>query len=307
MRYWACFLGLALVAGCTQKKIETPESASFSLQMATEGASRFEDYIHSLNIYAFRKTAGGTFVYARTLAELDAGEIAALNDASVKGDSKFFQTDLAIGTYELYAVGNANGHLKGELIEDVTTPAELMITGEATGPDSVYFYGYASARVVTEYSSPLKIELKRAVSKVVLVLYEVPVQIRKVRMTLGNIAQEVSINGRLSPESKTVSQDFEVKGHAGGQKDTIVGEMVTLPSLSNGATMQLTFYTENGREKTKEMPVLNLLPDKYIRVTGKINDNPGALLSFEVKYRLFLFDYWLDRVLPDFVLEREEG
>ena len=71
MRYVWLLFGWMVWTGCSQKNIEMPEEGRFSLQLATAEASRFEDYIHSLNVYAFRKTAEETFVYAATLAELE--------------------------------------------------------------------------------------------------------------------------------------------------------------------------------------------------------------------------------------------
>lgn len=306
MKYWIWLLGFIWMTGCSQKKIESPEGTGFSLQMATEGVGRFEEYIHDLNIYAFRKTAEGSFVYSRTLAILYAEDIARLEDGSAKGDSKWLNTSLAVGTYEIYAVANAAGYFNGKLTENVTTPEELTIAGPLNGQDSVYFLGHTLVQVITEYMTPVKINLSRAVSKLVLVLYDVPVQIKAVKMSLSNIARKISINGKLSSESKIINQDFKVLMDTGSPRDTIVGEIITLPSLAGGAEMQLTFYAENGQEKVKKMPVQYLLPDKYVRVTGRIDDSPGALLSFEVRFRLFLFDYWLDKVLPDFVLNKEE-
>ena len=62
---------LFLLAACTTKKIEPPERTNLNVLMVTEGADKFEHYIHSLTIYAFRRTADRTYVYDSTLAVLD--------------------------------------------------------------------------------------------------------------------------------------------------------------------------------------------------------------------------------------------
>lgn len=306
MRYVWLLFGWMVWTGCSQKNIEMPEEGRFSLQLATAEASRFEDYIHSLNVYAFRKTAEETFVYAATLAELEAADIAALADGSERGNSKILPIDLAVGTYAVYAVGNAAGFLRGSLTEDLTRPEDLFIYGPENGEDSIYFLGHTVAQMVTEFMSPVSIELNRAVSKLVLVLYGVPGQVKTVDMTLGNLAQGINLAGGLTPESKTITRSYPVKPLNGAEKDTLSGAVVTLPSLGKGATMRLSFYAEDGEEVSKEMPLQTLLPDKYVRVSGHIDDKPGALLSFEVKFRLIMYDYWLDRDLPNFVLESKE-
>lgn len=303
MKYYSVFIcWIVLLFCCSDPKLEQPGEVGLNLQMATEGISRFEDYIHSLDVYAFRKKADNSYVYYRTLAQLDAAGVAGLQDASTQGDAKLFDADLAVGTYEVYFVGNAAGHLAGSLVEDVTTPGELMIQGNAGGQDSVYFLGKLST-IITSDQRPLdQITLSRVASKLVLVVYGVPEQIDSVSLSLSNLASQFSIDGTFSGEAKSVYKNFLVRKAENIQKDTIVGEVITLPSLAGGSPLQLTFYARNGQQKVKTMPLQILQPNKYIRVAAIINDNPGGLLSFEVNLKLFLFDYWLEESLPDFVL-----
>lgn len=305
MRGWAVIGCLALLSACSDGKVKPPEPTGLSLEMATEGAAGFEDYIHSLDIYAFRKLADGSFVYYQTLAQLDADGIRALADGSGEGDTKVFGIDLPVGTYEICLAGNAAGKMSGELLEGTTTPADVTIAGNEGGQDSVCFLGKTRVAIVTDQRPPLRVVMNRAVSKLVMVLYGVPVQVDSVGLTLGNLASAVNLDGGLSGSGKTVRETYAVRKSATQQKDTIVGGIITLPSLAGGSPLQLTFYAENGQEKVKEMPVQTLLPDKYIRLTGVIDDKPGGLLSFEVKLKLFLVDYWLETTLPDFILTPE--
>lgn len=299
--YLCCLIALM---GCSEKKITPPDRVALSLRMATEGASRFEDYIHSLSIYAFRKTASGIYVYAETLAELDADGVAGLKNASEKEDSKYFEAILAVGTYKLFMVGNADGQMAGELVEGVTTPAEVLLKGNADGRDSIFFLGNTDITVVGGFRPPVEITLNRAVSKLILVLYKVPVQIDSVRVELDNIAKGISIDTVTTEEGHTVGRSFPVRQTGGVDSDTIAGELITLPSVGVGSSFRIFFYARNGQVKMKEMPVQVLLPDKYIRITAIIDDSPGALLSFEVKMEVLLFDYWYERKLPDFTLNK---
>lgn len=303
MKYgWSFICWIGLLFCCSDPKIEQPEEAALNLQMATEGINRFEDYIHSLNIYAFRKKADNSYVYYRTLAELDAAGVAGLTDASTQGDAKLFDAELAVGTYEIYFVGNAAGRLSGDLVEDVTTPRELTIQGNPGGQDSVYFLGKLLTTIVSDQRPLDQIILNRVASKLVLVVYGVPVEIDSVSLSLGNLASQFNIAGNFGGEAKTVTKTFPVRKVETAQKDTIIGEVVTLPSLTDGSPLQLTFYAGNGQKKVKIMPIQNLLPNKYLRVAAIINDNSDGLLNFEVNLKLFLFDYWLEQTLPDFIL-----
>ena len=72
--------------------------------------------------------------------------------------------------------------------------------------------------------------------------------------------------------------------------------------LNTQCTAKLTFITQAGQEKTKDMPPLIFRPDKYIRLTATINDDPGAWLSFNLAVTYFIFDYWENKYLPDIPL-----
>lgn len=305
MKYWLLVGIIGLLNACSNKTINLPEGVGMNLQLATVGAGRFEDYIHSLDIYAFKLTAGGEYIYDKTLARLDSAEIVALADGSAKGDTKLLPVQVAVGTYEFYFVGNGSGHYQGEFIEGRTTPEQVRLTGNAGGEDNVIFLGKRKASVVTSYMPPLQVTLDRIVSKLVLVLYEVPVQVDSVSVILGNLAASVDLTGQSGGEATKRTESFSVRKSGSDAKDTIVGEMITLPSLAGGASFQLAFFAENGQKKVKEMPGQVLLPDKYVRVVGIINDALGAFLSFEVNVKLFLFDYWLDQKLPDFVINKK--
>lgn len=300
-------IGLLLFGiGCSNGKIKQPETTGMDLKLAIEGPVRFEDYIHSLNIYAFRKLADNSYVYDRTMAELNGTEIADLQDASANGNSKIFRMNIPVGTYEIYMVGNIPGSLSAAWTEGVTTPSEAKTPTNLPPQDSVFFLGSTTVVVVTDQQPPVAVTLKRAVSKLVLVLYGVPVQIDSVSMSLGNLASAISLDGSLSGEPRQINRSFVVRKTPATVKDTIVGEIITLPSLAGGSPLQLTFYAGNGQEKVKDMPLQVLLPDKYLRVVGVISDNPGGLLSFEVNMNFVLVDNFLDKTLPDFVLNQQE-
>lgn len=304
MRTAIIFGTMILLMACSERKIEQPEETGVRLQMATEGAERFEDYIHTLNIYAFRRQADGSYVYYRTVNLLNQEEIAGLKDGSADGNSKYLEMNLPVGSYELYMVGNVPLNPADGWVEGTTIPAEAEIKGNLHGQDSVCFVGKAGVRVDGSWGTPLKVTLNRVVSKLVLVLYDVPVQIDSVRLILRNLATGFNITGLPVGAGKEIVQNYPVRNMAAG-KDTIVGELVTLPSLPGGSPLQLTFYAKNGQQKTKEMPIQTLLPNKYVRIVGVVNDSPGGLLSFEINVKLLLTDYFYKQSLPDFVIKKE--
>lgn len=306
MRLWMITVWLITGIACSDPSLKQSEDTNLNLRLATTGASRFEDYIHTLNIYAFKKTGSGGFVYAETLAELDAEGITGLQDGSAKRDAKLFNMNLEVGTYQIFMIGNAAGRLSANWTEGITTPAEVVISGNPGGQDSVFFLGHVETVISSSFRPPVPVTLNRIVSKLVFVLYGVPVQIDSVRLNLGNLASEVSIDGTFTGTGKMFVKSYPVRKNTAGVKDTIVGEVVTLPSLAGGSPCQLIFYSRNGQKRVKEMPVQTLLPDKYLRMVGIMNDNPGGLLDFEVKLKSYLVDYWYDKTLPDFVIDRQE-
>ena len=271
-----------LLAACTTPKIEPPEQTNLNVRMAVEGADKFEHYIQSLTIYAFRRTADQTYVYDSTLAVLDSAGIAVLEGGGGTGYDKVFKMNVAVGDYRLFFVGNANGRIEGKLIPGVTLPQEIVIPGRDDGNEDIYFLGNVYVRIVTEFMEPVSITLSRAVGKLILVLRQVPAQLDSIRMQIGHIASEIGIDGTVS--------------------ETVVLQAVTMPTMTTSSPFQLTFITQAGQEKTKDMPPLIFRPDKYIRLTATINDDPGAWLSFNLAVTYFIFDYWENKYLPDIPL-----
>lgn len=293
---------LVLLAACTTKKITPPEGAALALQMGTEGPDKFENYIHSLTVYAFRLLADGSYVYDRTVAVLDSAGIAALQDGSTKGDSKLLDMQLPVGKYKLFFVGNANGKLNGSPEIGVTLPGDITITAQTTGNENVYFLGSVEVVLTGVSIPPLRVTLTRAISKLILVLYEVPSEIKSVRLSLGNISSSIGIDGSLSGQAVNVQQTFGLDSIGVFEKDTVVCQILSMPTISDSSPFNLTFQTYHGQEKTKEMQPLVFLPNKYIHVTAIINDDPGAFLSFDVVVHYLIFDFLQDIQLPDFPL-----
>lgn len=302
MRWILLIVMGSLGISCSDKKLRQPGETNLEVRMLTDGAERFEEYIHSLNIYAFRKQSDDSYVYFQTIAQLNEKEIAGLEDGSANGNSKYFKMNLPIGIYEIYMLGNVSRDLASDWVEEVTTPADCRIEGNAHGEDSVCFLGNIQVKIIASPSSPLKVTLNRIVSKLVLVLYEVPIQIDSVRLVLGNLATDFSLDGTPGGMGKEIVRNYSVRKTTSTVKDTLVGEIVTFPSLTGGSPLQLTFYAANGQEKVKDMPIQTLLPNKYLRVVGVVSDTPGGLLNFELNVKVYLSDYFLERPLPDFVL-----
>lgn len=301
-RIYKLLLGIFLLS-CSSNSIEIPEGHRIDLNMFTEGAGNFSDYIHSLAIYAFRLTADGDYVYDRTIADLAQEEIEALEDVSSRGNAKYFKGQLAIGTYELYFVGNTAQNISGDFQKGISKPEDILIKGNSNGQDSVYFLGKLPLRVVADYTSPASVTLKRMVSKVILVLDGIPAQIASIRLTLGNVASFYDLTGQVGLKGETIEKTFINTNTDITKRDTVVYELLTLPTAGTRSPLSLTFTSKSGVEKVKEMPSLLLLPDKYLRLSGTINSDPGALLSFEIAVTLFIFDKWGEDTLPDFIIK----
>ena len=202
----------------------------------------------------------------------------------------------------IFFVGNANGRIEGKLIPGVTLPQEIVIPGRDDGNEDIYFLGNVYVRIVTEFMEPVSITLSRAVGKLILVLRQVPAQLDSIRMQIGHIASEIGIDGTVSETSTTIRKAWKLDSINAELKDTVVLQAVTMPTMTTSSPFQLTFITQAGQEKTKDMPPLIFRPDKYIRLTATINDDPGAWLSFNLAVTYFIFDYWENKYLPDIPL-----
>lgn len=295
---WGVFL-----LSCSSNAVDVPEEHGVTLNMFTEGAGNFSDYVQTLAIYAFRLTSDGDYVYDRTLADLMKEEIEALENVSGRGNAKYYKGELAVGTYELYFVGNAARNIAGEFRKGVSRPEDISIIGNGNGQDSVYFLGKLPLRVVADYIYPYEVTLNRVVSKVILVLDGVPAQVASIQLTLENVASSYNLSGGVSSERITVEKTFINTNTDVGRRDTVVYELLTLPTTGTRSPFSLTFTSRSGVEKVKEMPSLLLLPDKYFRLSGTINDAPGALLSFDMSVTVSIFDKWGEDKLPDFTVK----
>lgn len=303
MRRICDLLVVVLMWSCSSDTVEVSREHGVEVNMFTEGAGNFGDYIHSLAIYAFRLSAGGEYVYDRTLTDLSGDEIDALENVSGRGDAKYYREELAVGTYELYFVGNAAGKVSGDFREGISRPEDISISGDGNGADSVYFVGKLPLRVVADYTTPYRVTLGRIVSKVILVLRGVPSQIASVRLTLDSVASSYNLAGGVSTKGVTVEKTFINTNTDVDRRDTMVYELLTLPTAGTRSPFSLTFTSKSGIGKVKEMPSLFLSPDKYVRLSGTIDRDPGALLSFDLTVSLFIFDKWGEDVLPDFTVK----
>lgn len=138
--------------------------------------------------------------------------------------------------------------------------------------------------------------------KLILVLRQVPAQLDSIRMQIGHIASEIGIDGRCRKLRRQSERLGKLDSINAELKDTVVLQAVTMPTMTTSSPFQLTFITQAGQEKTKDMPPLIFRPDKYIRLTATINDDPGAWLSFNLAVTYFIFDYWENKYLPDIPL-----
>lgn len=290
---------ISLAACSSTPGKESVPQARINLKMATVGIYNFENYIHQLTIYAFSRSSGGYFFY-KILAELDEQTIGQLADASGKGDAKLFNTTLPIGEYDLYFLANISGNQAETLQPGISVPADIFFTPPVGGLKDACFLGNTKVKVISDVA--ISVILHRAVSKLVVTLYKVPSPIDTIRLAVNNITSQISIDGTFSPEVMTFSTAYAIENEDVYRSDTVVYEILTFPTATGTSELEITFRSKSGQMKTKTIPSLTFLPDKFVKITGEVDDNIGGLLDFNLLVTLFIFDEWRDEQLPDFPL-----
>lgn len=297
-----CF-GLLWVA-CATDPGAKPLGVDVPLRLATTGEGVFEENVHSLVIYAFRKAANGEYLYDRTLARWGETEIKALGNSS--SGKKMFSTRLTVGEYELYFMANALGNYTGIPQQRVTRPSDIVLTLPAKGVDSIYFLGKCPVRVGAELVQPLSVTLNRAVSRADVTINGIPEPIDSVTVSVGSLTTGLAIDGSKSPEMTSVVRRVAVDNRDVYRKDTARFTFLTFPTARGQSEVEVSFLARSGDRKTGVISAVVLKPDGYVQLTGEVNDAPGAFLSFDVTYQLVILDDWKNFPLPDFVLEPYE-
>lgn len=281
MKFFLLIIIFSFVLACSSgPSLKAPdEGISVDLQMLATGGSNFEDYIHSLGIYAFTFSSEG-YIFYKILAQLDQNAIQQLEDVSSRKNSKLFTATLPVGDYEFYFLGNVPEKDVSIPQPGVSRPSDIFINCLNGLPDGSYFLGVSSVRVVADNSySPISVTLNRIVSKLVIALYGVPASIDTIGVTLGNITSRIGITGALTTDTVTARSFFPVV--MAGVSDTVVYEMLTLPTAAGVSPMSLIFHSKSGEVGVRQLPDVSLLPDKYIRVTAKIVNDPVGNVNVE--------------------------
>lgn len=290
-----------LLFACTTDPDAKPLGQDVMLRMATTGEGAFEENIHSLAVYAFRESANGEYFYYRTLARLGESEIKALESTS--GGKKTISTRLMIGSYEIYFMANGLGNYTGIPRERMTKPSDIVLTLPEHGVDSIYFLGSSKLNVGAGIVQPLSVTLSRAVSRLDMTINGVPESIDSISVTLGNITTRIAIDGSLSPKMTSLTSGIAVNNDDVYKKDTVRVSFLTFPTAMGVSDLHTTFRAKSGEYKGEKIGSAVLKPDHYVILTGNINDAPGAFLSFDITYHLFILDDWKNFYLPEFTVK----
>lgn len=305
MRYWI-YIGLIVTfLSCSEDHSSIPAEPGINLNMAVTGDKHFEDYIHSLSVYAFKENGSGKYSYYRQVADLDSAGIAGLttveNGDDWLTDYKSLTTKFPVGIYKLYFIANTRIQVQGILQEGVTSPEDIYLPYPAEGLTDSYFLGdFTVKNLGDNFSYP--VILDRAVSRLEMRLYEIPSAISTVELSVNNIATRIDLDENLSGGPLTISRTVTLTNDDIYKTDSVVFNTLTFPSLGKSSVMTLTFRSKSGEVKTR-MDDISLVPNKYLKLSGTVSHEPGSLLSFDVSFVYFLALDWQDITVPDFVLK----
>lgn len=145
MRYILFFLTGILLAACSDDTSSLPANRKMiRLSMSTRGIYDFATYIRDLQIFAFKQDTKGEYVFYDKLADLNEQEIRELEEGKSPGttytESKLLDTELEIGKYRFYFVGNARAESGGILQEGITRPSDVWLNYPETGLSLPYFW-----------------------------------------------------------------------------------------------------------------------------------------------------------------------
>lgn len=275
------------------------------LSMAIQGIYDFPTYIRTLTVYAFRQNEKGEYVFHAVLADLDEQEIRALRQGKSPGEnyteSRLLNKELPVGNYRLYFVANTRAGTEAPLQTGITRPSQVYLLYPEEGLVWSFFLGEAAV-IAGETVQTVPVELHRVVSRIFLKLMGVPEQIDKIRMSVGNVAGKLTLEGERIQPIRTEEIVFTMKNEDLYIQDTVLFEIYTFPTIGEESELKLVFLSRSGEERIKNIPI-QLLPDRYLYLTAEINSGCDALLSFDFTCVLFFVWDWRDIELPEFPLK----
>lgn len=302
MKFFLVLVGLCFVAACSDDADDTKQSSgNLRLAMAVETSGSLNMYIRSLSVYAFRRQENGTYVFFRSLAELNGEDIQNLEERQEKAvSSKILHIELPVGNYRLYVVGNAA--VKRE--EGGTSPSEFYMQNPGTDLVISGFVGEAETSV-GETLATVPVVLKRVVSRLYVSIEEIPYQIDSVMITMNGLADRIYLDGTPGGKEREVSYTYLVKNETVYTTYDLHSDFLTFPSLADGSVLNLTFLSRSGEKRTKAIDV-QMVPNRYVYIRARIGYGEDALLSYDYSVLYFFAWDWRDIDLPGFVLNPYE-
>lgn len=301
----AGFILWGMFSACSDSSADnTAMKGNVSVSMVTEGIYHFGEYIHSLNVYAFRQSDENEYFFYTTIAELNQDDIDALESGNTTSgsntDGKILNINIPAGSYKFFFVANTGKRLSGDFLPGVTRPADVFLTYPPGGLNESYFLGSIPVIAGETGSQNVSITLRRIISKLIVQLYDVPEQVEMITFNVGGIASKVDMNGDLSADMIIVSKAYFLSHEDVYSTDTVNYEFLTFPAATGFSDLDIVFQSESGEQKIKTITGINLLPDKYVEITGKINPGNSGLLNFDVLIRIAVNENWGNEAGPDF-------
>jgi hypothetical protein len=280
-RIWLYYIILMLgIPGCKDSDWTGGDSGTEGLkkvkvEMAVESGVSFEEYIHSLAVYAFQQMDNGSFVYYRKVADLSAEDIHNLESGMLAGeDSKMLKLTLPAGLYRFYYLAN---DLTGEYVEPPRggSVEQGYLPFPPTGLEQAYFMGEVEMKPRASDGNPLFVILGRVVSRLTVVVTDVPESIDTVRYRLNGIASRLLLTEKTSGDTASCTGIYPRRVFA--TADTVISRLLLFPSA--WAVLALQFTSDGTVVKEKSIPLSGLIPDNDVVITGHWDETGVTTLS----------------------------
>ena len=245
------------------------------IEMAMENGVSFEEYIHSLAVYAFQQTDDDSFVYYRKVADLTAEDIHNLEPGMLSGeDTRTLKMTLPAGLYRFYYLANdlANEYVappRGGSVEQGYLPFP------PEGLKQTYFTGEVEMKPDAAEGTPLFVILGRVVSRLTVVVTDMPEPIDTVRYRLSGIASRLLLTEKTSGDTTSYAGIYPRRVFA--TADTVISRLLLFPSAWSELTLQFTSGGVVAKEKT--IALSGLIPDNDVIITGHWEETGVTTLS----------------------------
>lgn len=245
------------------------------VQMAVENGVSFEEYIHSLAVYAFQRTDAYSFVYYKKVADLTAKDIHNLDSGMFPGkDAKTLKMTLPVGLYRFYYLAN---DLTNEYAEPPRggSVEQGYLPFPPAGLKQAYFMGEVEMKPGANKDDPLFVLLGRMVSRLTVVTTGVPDRVDTVHYCVSGMASRLLLTEKTAGD--TTSYVGIYPRHISATADTVISRLLLFPAAQVILTLRFVSGGTVIREKT--IPLSGLIPDNDVVITGHWDETGVTTLA----------------------------